>query len=219
MDHVFVDLDRLSERQRYKLLSGTIIPRPIALVTSISAGGKVNAAPFSFFNVLSSDPGVVALGLELNKDGSPKDTTLNIQETEEFTVNIVSVKMAKQMNICAFSFERGVDELASAGLTAVPGKTVRSPRIKESPASFECRRIVSIAVSRSREIVLGRITGAYYREDIIDLDNCYVDARALDPVARIEGTNYATVRDRFSMPPHTLADSVTPIRTSRRSGS
>ncbi len=216
MDHVFVDLDRLTERERYKLLSGTIIPRPIALVTTVSLDGTPNAAPFSFFNVLSSDPGVVALGLELNKDGSLKDTTVNIRDTEEFTVNIVSLKMAQQMNVCAYSFERGVDELAHAGLTPVAGKTVRSPRIQESPASFECRRIVSVAVSSSRDIVLGRIVGAHYREDVIDLKNYYVDAKALDPIARIEGSNYATVHDRFSMPPHSLENAAAMMNVGRR---
>ncbi|MGN6459998.1 MAG: flavin reductase family protein [Pseudolabrys sp.] len=200
MEHTFVDLDRLTERQRYKLLSGAIIPRPIALVTTVSEAGTPNAAPFSFFNVLSSDPGVVALGLELNPDGTLKDTTVNIQNTEEFTVNIVSVQMAEQMNICAISFDRGVSELTDAGLTAVPGKCVRSPYIKESPASFECRRVISVAISKSREIILGRIVGAHFRPDVVDLENCYIDASALDPIARIEGSNYATVRDRFRMP-------------------
>lgn len=204
--HTFVDLDQLTERQRYKLLSGTVVPRPIALVTTVSASGARNAAPFSFFNVLSSDPGVVALGLETNRDGTPKDTTRNIRETDQFTVNIVSVGMAEQMNICAASFESSIDELAWAGLTAAPGKNVTCPYIGESPAAFECHKIVAVSVSPSREIVLGRIVGAHYRDDVLDLENCYVDAAALDAVARIEGANYATTRDRFHLKVPTVAE-------------
>jgi len=204
--HTFVDLDQLSERQRYKLLSGAVVPRPIALVTTLSVDGALNAAPFSFFNVLSSDPGVVALGLETNRDGTPKDTTRNIRETDQFTVNIVSMRMAEQMNICAASFENGVDELAWAGLTAMPGKNVTCPYVGESPAAFECRKIVAISVSPSREIVLGRIVGAHFGDGVVDLDNCYVDAGALDAIARIEGANYATTRDRFHMKVPTVAE-------------
>ncbi|MBB3541444.1 hypothetical protein FHT97_002167 [Rhizobium sp. BK399] len=121
------DFEALSERERYKLMIGTIIPRPIALVTTVDEHGRINAAPFSFFNCLSADPPILALGVENNPDMSFKDTGYNIRMTEVFTVNIVSFSIAEAMHVCGSKYPRGVDELKEAGLTAMAGQKVASP--------------------------------------------------------------------------------------------
>ena len=136
---VTFDFAALSPRERYKLLIGAVVPRPIALVTTVDAQGKVNAAPFSFFNCLSADPAILALGVEYRPTGAQKDTGRNIRETLAFTVNIVSDALVAGMNVCAVPFEPGTDELAEAGLTAMPGAKVPCPWIGQAPAAFECR--------------------------------------------------------------------------------
>ena len=126
MSHHAIDFTRLAPRDAYKVMIGTIVPRPIAWVTTISPDGVVNAAPFSFFNCLSADPPIVALGVENKPDRSFKDTAYNIRMTEAFTVNIVGRENVPAMAVTAADFPPEVDELEMAGLTAVPGVTVPS---------------------------------------------------------------------------------------------
>ncbi len=192
------DFTILDARQRYKLMIGSIIPRPIALVTTVDENGRVNAAPFSFFNCLSADPPILALGVENNPDMSFKDTGHNIRMTEVFTVNIVSFAMAEAMHRCAAKYPRGVDELQEAGLTAKPGAKVASPWIAEAPAAFECRRHVTLELGKSRQIIMGEIIYAHFREGAVD-DRLHVDPAAIDAIARLGGDTCATIRDRFDM--------------------
>ena len=192
------DFAALSPRDRYKLIIGTVVPRPIALVTTVDAEGRINAAPFSFFNALTADPPILALGVENHADMSFKDTAANIRRTEEFTVNIVDDAMAEAMNICAIGFAPGVDELARAGLTAGPGHHVASPRIAEAPAAFECRRHMTLELGRSREIILGLVQGLFLREGLAD-ERLHVDQRALDAIGRMGGQGYATTRDLYDI--------------------
>ncbi|MGR9429239.1 flavin reductase family protein [Rhizobium leguminosarum] len=196
---VSFDFEQLTERQRYKLMIGTIIPRPIALVTTVDENGRINAAPFSFFNCLSADPPILAIGVENNADMSFKDTGHNIRMTEVFTVNIVSFAIAEAMHICGAKYPRGVDELKEAGLTAMPGEKVASPFIAEAPAAFECRRHVTLELGRSRQIVLGEIVYAHYRDGVVDPERLHVDPAAVDAIARLGGDTCATIRDRFEM--------------------
>jgi flavin reductase (DIM6/NTAB) family NADH-FMN oxidoreductase RutF len=114
--HAHFDFSKLSPRDRYKLLIGTVIPRPIAFVTTVDERGVVNAAPFSSFNCLSSDPAIVAIGVENHPDMRHKDTGHNVRATEEFTVNIVDDALVAGMNVCAVLLPPDVDELAMAGL-------------------------------------------------------------------------------------------------------
>jgi flavin reductase (DIM6/NTAB) family NADH-FMN oxidoreductase RutF len=193
------DFRVLTERQRYKLMIGTITPRPIALVTTVDLQGRVNAAPFSFFNCLSADPPIVALGVENHADMSFKDTAYNIRLTEVFTVNMVSMKIAEAMHVCAIKFPPGVDELKEAGLTPVPGKTVASPHIREAPAAFECRRHTTLEVGKSRQIILGEILYAHYPIGTVDEETLCVDPQAIDVIARLGGNTCSTTRDRFEM--------------------
>ncbi|MBM7046243.1 flavin reductase family protein [Rhizobium lusitanum] len=192
------DFTTLSARERYKLMIGTIIPRPIALVTTVDELGRVNAAPFSFFNCLSADPPILALGVENNPDMSFKDTGHNIRMTEVFTVNIVSVAIAEAMHRCAAKYPRGIDELKEAGLTAMPGIKVASPWIAEAPASFECRRHITLELGKSRQIIMGEIIYAHYREGAVD-ERLHVDPDVIDAIARLGGDTCSTIRDRFDM--------------------
>lgn len=197
-EHREFDFTALSERERYKLMIGTIIPRPIALVTTVDENGGFNAAPFSFFNCLSADPPILAIGVENNADMSFKDTGHNIRMTEVFTVNIVSFAIAEAMHICGSKYPRGVDELKEAGLTAMPGTKVASPYIMEAPAAFECRRHVTLELGKSRQIILGEIIYAHYSAGIVD-ENLHVDPAGIDAIARLGGNTCSTIRDRFDM--------------------
>ena len=132
---VTYDFAALTPRERYKLLIGAVVPRPIALVTSISRDGVINAAPYSFFNCLSADPAILALGVEYRPSGAQKDTGRNVRDMLCFTVNIVSDAIVEAMNVCATPFAPDVNELAEAGLTAMPGTMVASPWIAQAPVT------------------------------------------------------------------------------------
>jgi flavin reductase (DIM6/NTAB) family NADH-FMN oxidoreductase RutF len=196
---ISIDFTTLSARARYKLIIGAIVPRPIALVTTVDPQGRFNAAPFSFFNCLSADPPIVAIGVENHADLSFKDTAHNIRHTEVFTVNIVSHAMAEAMHICAATFPPGVDELKIAGLDAVPGTAIAAPRIRQSPAAFECRRHTILGLGRSREIILGQIVHAHFHAEVLDQERLTIDPAALDAIARLGGDTCITIRDRFEM--------------------
>lgn len=205
-DSVTFDFRTLSARERYKLMIGSVVPRPIALVTTVDPGGRINAAPFSFFNCLSADPPILALGVENHADMSFKDTALNVRLTEVFTVNMVSHAIAEAMHVCSVPFASGKNELEAAGLTAMPGTMVASPWIREAPASFECRRYVTLELGKSRQIILGEIVFAHYHRDVIDVDRMRIDPAKLDTIARLGGDTCSTIRDRFEMRTPTLAD-------------
>lgn len=197
------DFRTLGARERYKLMIGAIVPRPIALVTTVDRTGRVNAAPFSFFNCLSADPPILALGVENHPDMRFKDTAANIRETEVFTVNIVSHAIAEAMHVTAVKFPPETDELMEAGLTARPGVAVASPWIEEAPAAFECRRHVTLSLGRSREIILGEIVHAHFAPGAVD-ERLHVDPGVIDSVARLGGDTCCTIRDRFEMATPTL---------------
>ncbi|WP_421758930.1 flavin reductase family protein [Devosia sp.] len=197
--HVHFDFAALTERERYKLLIGTVIPRPIAFITTLSKDGQRNAGPFSFFNVLTHDPAIVAIGIENYADMRMKDTSRNIRETEEFTVHIVDDALVQQMEICAIKFGPDVDELAEAGLTTVPGLNVRSPRILEAPAALECRRYMTLEVGKAREIVLGEVLGVFVREDAVDPETMHIDQMKMDAIGRLGGHTYSRSREQFDI--------------------
>ena len=198
--HRLFDFGQLSPRERYKLLIGTVVPRPIAWVTTVDPQGRVNAAPYSFFNCLSADPPILALGVENHADMTFKDTAYNIRMTEVFTINIIDVAHIEAMNTTAVAFPPEVDELKMAGLTAIKGEKVHCPRIAEAPVALECRRHLTLELGRSREIILGLVLAVHIREDIVDSERLYVDQQGLDAVGRMGGHGYATTRDYFDLP-------------------
>ncbi len=194
-----IDFGPLSPKERYKLLSGFIIPRPIAFVTTMGLDGAVNAAPYSFFNVFGSDPALVVLGLGSRPDGSPKDTERNILDTGEFVVNMVDEPLAAAMNDCAVDFPPGVDELAETGLSTEPSREVKPPRIAESPVSFECRHVHSVKFKPGRTIILGEAVWMRARDSVIDGKTLRVVDDAYRPVGRLYADLYAYQSDRFEM--------------------
>ncbi|WP_375508507.1 flavin reductase family protein [uncultured Caballeronia sp.] len=198
-DHVHFDCADLTARERYKLLIGTVIPRPIALVTTVDHTGRPNAGPFSFFNVLTHDPAIVAIGVENHEDRQFKDTARNIRDTGEFTIHICDTALAAQMEICAIKFGPEVDELHAAGLDTVPGRLVRSPRILAAPAALECKRYMTLQISNAREIILGEVLGIHVRGDAVDPHNLHIDQYKMDAIGRLGGHSYTRIQDQFEV--------------------
>lgn len=202
------DLATLDPALGYKLLVSTITPRPIAWVVSRDAGGTLNAAPYSFFNALSSDPPVIGIGVGRRAADGAKDTRTNIAATREFVVNLVSEETAAAMNVTALDFDPQVDELAQAGLTAVPSSRIATPRIAESPVAFECELLQLIDLGRNSGIVLGRVLAIHVRDEaVLDPARGYVDTPGLHLIGRMHGTGwYARTSDLFDMPRLALKD-------------
>lgn len=193
-----ISLDGLPDDRVYKILSSLVVPRPIALVSSLSAAGVVNAAPYSFFNVVSEAPPLLVIGLHHNADGTPKDTTRNIAESGEFVVNLVDEDIAAAMNVCATDFPADMSELGPAGLTTAPSTVVKPPRIAEAPAALECRREVSLAFGDKRELVIGRIVHVHVRDGIMT-ENFNVHLDRYRPVGRLFANLYGRISDRFEL--------------------
>ncbi|WP_291295272.1 flavin reductase family protein [Elioraea sp.] len=201
------DCASLSPENTYKLLVSTIVPRPIAWVTTLDAEGRPNAAPYSFFNAMSGSPPVLCIGIGPKREGL-KDTGENIRRSGQFVVNLVPESAAAAMNVTAIDFPPGVDELLEAGLTAVPSTHVGPPRIAESPVAMECERIAVVEVGHGRAVVLGRVL-AFHIDDACVLDpvKCYVDTPKLGLIGRMHGAGgYLRTSDRFEMPRIALAD-------------
>jgi flavin reductase (DIM6/NTAB) family NADH-FMN oxidoreductase RutF len=186
----------------YKLLTSLVVPRPIAWVVTQNARHGINAAPFSFFNVLSDEPPLVALGLGRHGE-RVHDTTLNIRELGEFVVNLVAEDQLTAMTITAAAFERGESELAAAGVKTEPSTKVRPPRIADSPASFECEHFVTLDVSPRSSIVLGRIVVIHVQDDLFsDPARAPVDINKMRLISRMGGGgSYGRTRDSFQVPP------------------
>lgn len=192
----------LEERTLYKLLVNTVLPRPIALVTSVDAQGVVNAAPFSFFNVFSHIPPLVVLGIEGRDGPLPlKDTMANIRQTGSFVVNLVDRKLVDAMTLCAVDMPPEIDELEAAGLSMRKARRVAAPLIAQSPVQLECRETVSLSLgTRNRNLVVGEIVHLHMRDGLVD-ERFHVDVDALDLVGRLHGADwYTTTRDRFRVP-------------------
>jgi flavin reductase (DIM6/NTAB) family NADH-FMN oxidoreductase RutF len=183
----------------FDLLSGLVVPRPIALVTTISPDGQVNAAPFSFFNVLGDAPPIVALAPGDRADGTPKDTALNIRLTREFVVNLVDEGLAHAMNRCAASLPYGENELKHAGLTAVTCSVVRPPRIAEAPASLECVEWSTLHIGDNR-LVIGIVKRLHAKDGIVEAGSLRVRLENYHPIARMQGQHwYCRTRDMFEL--------------------
>jgi flavin reductase (DIM6/NTAB) family NADH-FMN oxidoreductase RutF len=194
------DLAALSATERYKLLAGLVVPRPIALVTTHSPEGRVNAAPFSFFNVFAEEPALVVLGLGISSAGGAKDTTVNIRDTGEFVINLVDEPIAEAMNLCAIDFPPEISEIEVAGFDLVPSQTVAPPRIAQAPVNLECRRYLILEPARERYLVVGEVLVAHVRDGLIDPATLRVDRDAYAPIGRLFGGGYVRTHDRFEMP-------------------
>jgi flavin reductase (DIM6/NTAB) family NADH-FMN oxidoreductase RutF len=196
------DFETLPTQDRYKLLVSTVVPRPIAWVVTQDPQGRLNAAPYSFFNVFSADPPVVVFGIGGRKPGDAKDTGQNIRETGQFTVCLVNQETAAPMNITAIDFPPEVDELAEAKLTTVASTKVKPPRIAESPVALECERFMIVELNTDRALVLGRVVAMHVRDDcVLDPQRCHIDTPKLDLIGRLHGGGwYTRTTDRFELP-------------------
>ena len=186
-----VRFDEIDAKLRYKLMTASIIPRPVALVTSLDKDGNANAAPYSFFNGMSEDPPLIVLGLKRRDSGPKKDTARNIEETSEFVVNIVNWEMHQGMLVTAADFPEGVDEIPLAGFTTATCDLVKPPRIAEAPVAFECRKFVTVQAGIDREIAIGEVVAMHVKDEIWDAERQYIDWQGNLPIARLWGTLYA----------------------------
>lgn len=193
-----VDFAQITAYQRYKLMASLIVPRPIALVTSLSAAGVVNAAPFSMFNMLGEDPPVVMLSINRLQDGQLKDTAANILSLREFVVHMTDEPLAAQMHACGQAFPASVSELDAVGLHATPSHTVRPPRIAEAPVAFECVLHETLETP-SRYVFIGRVLWMSAREGLIDTEKWRVHLQNYHPVGRFGASFYTRCRDRFAL--------------------
>ena len=193
------DLSKTTARQNYNLLIGLVAPRPIAWITSLDLAGRLNAAPFSAYNYVGTDPPIVAVGVG-NRPGPAvvgKDTAQNIRNTREFVINVVDEEMAAAMNVCAIDFPPGVNELEMAGLKTAPSSLVAVPRIADAPASLECRELTSMEIGRSR-VILGQVVGIHVKDQFLDPAGPYIRAEQLHAVGRMNGKGaYVRTRDAF----------------------
>jgi flavin reductase (DIM6/NTAB) family NADH-FMN oxidoreductase RutF len=194
-----LDLEGKFADRAYPILASLVVPRPIALVTTIGQDGKVNAAPFSFFNVLGAHPPIVAFAPGDRDDGTPKDTALNVRATHEFVVNLVDEAIAEKMNLCAASLPYGESELAHAGLTAAPSSVVKPPRIAEAPVSLECVEWGTLQIGDNR-VVIGLVKRIQLRDELFDMEKNRINSEKLALIGRMASPHwYCRTRDRFEM--------------------
>ena len=203
-----LDPASLSIADRYKLLIGCIVPRPIAFVSTVSPDGRPNLAPFSFFNGIGSNPMTLLFCPVSLPDGRDKDSLRNAELPErggvgEFVVNVATEEYARQVAAAAEMLPYGESEFALVGLTPAPSTRVRPPRVAESPVAFECRtrEVVRLnpGADRSGNIVIGEVVHVYVRDDLIN-DRYHVDPEILHAIGRMGGPVYTRTRERFEMP-------------------
>ncbi len=193
-----INFSSITEYQRYKLMASLIVPRPIALVTTIGEDGVINAAPFSMFCMVGEEPPLVMVSINRKKDGSFKDTARNILANGEFVVHLADEEIAERMHFCGDGLPPESSEMDHVGFNAEPSLAIRPPRIAEAPVAFECR-IYETLVTESRHIFLGRVLWLHAREGLVDTETWRVRLQEYFPVARFGASFYTRTRDRFSI--------------------
>jgi flavin reductase (DIM6/NTAB) family NADH-FMN oxidoreductase RutF len=198
----------LAQPDRYKILIGAIVPRPIAFVSTISPTGRLNLAPFSFFNGVGSNPMTLLFCPVNNKDGSEKDSLRNCKPvaeggTGEFVVNVAIDEYAREVAAAAEPLPYGESEFDLVGLTPTPSRIVKPPRVLESPVSFECRTLQVIRTNPGQaaggNVVIGEVVHVWVRDDLIN-ERYHIDQGKLDAIGRMGGLEYTRTRDRFQLP-------------------
>ena len=193
-----LDLEGALAHRAYPILASLVTPRPIALITTLGPDGVVNAAPFSFFNVLGANPPILAVAPGDRDDGTPKDTARNIRLSHEFVVNLVDEPLAEAMNRCAASLPYGQSELASAGLTAA-STVVRPPRIAEAPVSLECVEWGTLQIGGNR-VIIGLVKRVHLRDELFDAEKQRVRGDRLFLIGRMASPHwYCRTCDRFEL--------------------
>jgi len=194
-----LNLANATTKQIYSLLGGLVAPRPIAWITSLNDAGQLNAAPFSAYNYMGMDPPIVALGIA-NEPGpgtTPKHSAQNIRTTGEFVVNVVNEVVAETMNFTAIDFPPEIKALEIADLKTEPSLIVKVPRIAASPASLECREIMTVEIGHNR-IILGQVLAIHVKDEFIDQTGHYIRAEELHAIGRMNGLGaYVKTKDAF----------------------
>jgi flavin reductase (DIM6/NTAB) family NADH-FMN oxidoreductase RutF len=194
-----LDLEGQHESRGYALLVSLVTPRPIAWITSVGGDGVVNAAPFSFFNVLGSSPPIVGVCPGDRADGGPKDTARNIRQNHEFVVNLVDESLAEAMNRTAASLPYGVSELEGSGLSTTASSVVRPPRIVEAPASLECKEWGTLQIGDNR-LIIGLVKRIHVRDELYDPVTQRIRSERFAVIGRMASPNwYCRTGDRFEM--------------------
>ena len=212
---MYYETDKNDHGLRYNPLKACVVPRPIGWLTTISAAGVVNLAPFSFFNLLSYDPPFVMFSAGVHEsDGGKKDSVASVEATGEFVYNMATWAQRDQMNETARIIERGVDEMAAVGLEPLPSRLVRPPRVKGSPVHFECRlhQIVVLPGNKPSSIhhvVIGRVLAVHIDDAALTADG-RVDLVKIRPIARLGYKDYASVESTFEMEKRTPEDQLKP---------
>jgi flavin reductase (DIM6/NTAB) family NADH-FMN oxidoreductase RutF len=202
------DFEQMTPMQCFEFLTGTVVPRPIALITTQSPEGLVNAAPYSFFNIMGIEPPVVAFTVLPSPDGRIKDTGRNILATREFVVNLVSEELAEAMNVTCIDAPANVEELSLAELATAPSSKVRTPRVERSPIAFECVLHADVPLSANQFIAIGRIVQAHVADEfVLDAAKHLFDTPALKLIGAMHAAKwYSRTSDRFAMDRPTWVD-------------
>jgi len=198
---MIINPEKLNNADRYKLMIGSIVPRPIAWVSTMDKAGTLNLAPFSYFTAVSTNPMTLLFCPGWSSlRGRMKDTLYNVRAVGEFVINIVDESTKEAMNLSATEFEAGISEFEWAGVTAVPSQTVQVPRVAEAPIAFECKLQKIVVINEGPgggAAVFGEVKSIYVRDGL--LENGRIPPEKLQPIGRLAGSSYAHINDLFDM--------------------
>ena len=196
-----LNLADLTPVKRYHVLSSLVVPRPIAWVTTLNEDGHVNAAPFSYFQLMGENPPLAVLGIGRRSDGSAKDSFRNIRRTREFVINIVTEDNAELMNLCATDFPPGESEVRALGLETEPSVVVKPPRLSAAPAQLEGREVQTLLIG-GNQVVMGELLVVHVRDEFIEAESLRVHTEKMGMIGRLQGGEaggYSRTRDSFHM--------------------
>lgn len=193
------DFAKLTPALSYKLISSLVVPRPIALISTLGANGIVNAAPYSFFNLMGDDPPILIVSIEHRADGTMKDSSRNMTETGEFVVNLVDEPFADRMHACSTAYPPEVSEPEVLGLALAPSSTIKPPRLADAPVALECTLHQTIKIGERRLLLIGQIRWLHVRDGILDPQTLRVDMSNYFPVGRMFADRYIRTRDQFTI--------------------
>lgn len=200
-----LSLEQVDGPERYRLLVATVIPRPIAFVSTLDARGVTNLAPFSYYNVITSRPALISIAIgqrQWQGQRQKKDTLRNIEETGQFVVNVATEGLLDAVNASSADYAPGVSEIEALGLTPAPSAMVRPPRIQESPVHLECKlsRVIMLGDEPQVGLVIGEVVHYHALDEVLAPSTRLPDARRLQPLARLGGTEYAELGDILARP-------------------
>ena len=195
-----IELAGLTPTERYKLITGLVIPRPIAWISTVNEAGVANCAPYSFFNAFSEDPPLVMVSFGPRRDGGIKHSLKNIQRSGEFVVNLVDEATANAMHISSEEIPEDESEFEKTGLTPARSRLVSHPRIAEAAVCFECRVFKQLDIVPGRVFIIGEILLVHAREGVVDPRTKRIAEEHYKPVGRLYANRYCTTRQRFVLP-------------------